>query len=101
MRPVVVGNANEVPLGGSTKPIETERVADESKFAMTKSPGSCPDVFDAKVGADGAVTDGSGATVELFVTLVALNDNTSLPTESCTAFASLLAVGSEYAIVTA
>jgi hypothetical protein len=58
LSPVVTGNAKDVPAGGSTKPIDTDNIAEVSKFAMTKSPGSCPDVFAANVGAVGAVTLG-------------------------------------------
>ena len=48
--PVVVGKEKVVPEGGSTKPIDTSNVAELEKPAITKSPGSWPEVLREKVG---------------------------------------------------
>jgi hypothetical protein len=61
VKPVTLGRANVTPDGGLTKPIDTFSVAEELNPLMTKSPGSCPLVLRAKVGAEGAVMVGASA----------------------------------------
>ena len=59
-----MGKTKLVPVGGSTKPTETNSESSAPKLAMTKSPGSWPAAFLEKVIGDGAMTVGVAARAE-------------------------------------
>ena len=58
---VVIGRVKLVPVGGSTKPTETNSVSSVPKLEMTKLPGSWPAKFFTNEVGGGEVTDGVAA----------------------------------------